>query len=239
VSRLVLVERPADAPPAAPGTRVVVLDPAWTPAPGARGDIEPIRPIVRDVAAEVDVIHDSLAALDAWAAAARLPDAFVADGVTWWYRARMLLRWDVHELVLWRLVLRRLLAQPVDRIDLPGARPLLATAVRMGVHGGRPTMHLTGTPTLAERARQLARSGRLEVGRLRRRLTGPNRATGRRLATAMERRPDAGMCASQVRLFGEHRLDSAGMLMALDGSSARVVLRRDDGPAPDADEDDE
>ena len=187
MSRLVLVERPADAPPAAPGTRVVVLDPAWTPAPGARGDIEPIRPIVRDVAAEVDVIHDSLAALDAWAAAARLPDAFVADGVTWWYRARMLLRWDVHELVLWRLVLRRLLAQPVDRIDLPGARPLLATAVRMGVHGGRPTMHLTGTPTLAERARQLARSGRLEVGRLRRRLTGPNRATGRRLATAMER----------------------------------------------------
>ena len=39
------------------------------------------------------------------------------------------------------------------------------------------------------------------------------------LAAAIERRPDVGMCASQVRLFGEHRLDSAGMLMALDGSS--------------------
>jgi GT2 family glycosyltransferase len=39
------------------------------------------------------------------------------------------------------------------------------------------------------------------------------------LLTAMERRPDAGMCASQVRLYGEHRLDSAGMLVALDGSS--------------------
>jgi GT2 family glycosyltransferase len=39
------------------------------------------------------------------------------------------------------------------------------------------------------------------------------------LISAMERRPDAGMCASQVRLFGEHRLDSAGMLVALDGSS--------------------
>lgn len=39
------------------------------------------------------------------------------------------------------------------------------------------------------------------------------------LAEAMERRPDAGMCASQVRFFGEHRLDSAGMLVALDGSS--------------------
>jgi GT2 family glycosyltransferase len=39
------------------------------------------------------------------------------------------------------------------------------------------------------------------------------------LTNSMQQRPDAGMCASQVRLFGEHRLDSAGMLLALDGSS--------------------
>jgi GT2 family glycosyltransferase len=39
------------------------------------------------------------------------------------------------------------------------------------------------------------------------------------LVCALERHPDAGMCASQVRLFGEPRLDSAGMLMARDGSS--------------------
>jgi len=39
------------------------------------------------------------------------------------------------------------------------------------------------------------------------------------LVCTLERRPDAGMCASQVRLFGEPRLDSAGMLMARDGSS--------------------
>lgn len=39
------------------------------------------------------------------------------------------------------------------------------------------------------------------------------------LVYALERRPDAGMCASQVRLFGEPRLDSAGMLVARDGSS--------------------
>jgi GT2 family glycosyltransferase len=39
------------------------------------------------------------------------------------------------------------------------------------------------------------------------------------LVTAIEQRPDAGMCASQVRLFGEHRLDSAGMLVSPDGSS--------------------
>src|SRR5580658_11233595 len=39
------------------------------------------------------------------------------------------------------------------------------------------------------------------------------------LLCAIERRPDVGMCASQVRLFGEHRLDSAGMLIARDASS--------------------
>jgi GT2 family glycosyltransferase len=39
------------------------------------------------------------------------------------------------------------------------------------------------------------------------------------LLRALERRPDAGMGASQVRLFGEERLDSAGMLIARDGSS--------------------
>lgn len=39
------------------------------------------------------------------------------------------------------------------------------------------------------------------------------------LVSAIERRPDAGMCASQVRFYGEPRLDSAAMLMAPDGSS--------------------
>ena len=39
------------------------------------------------------------------------------------------------------------------------------------------------------------------------------------LVRAMEQRPDVGMCASQVRLMGEPGLDSAGMLIARDGSS--------------------
>jgi GT2 family glycosyltransferase len=39
------------------------------------------------------------------------------------------------------------------------------------------------------------------------------------LVSAIEPRPDVGMCASQVRLFGEDALDSAGMLMCADGSS--------------------
>jgi GT2 family glycosyltransferase len=53
------------------------------------------------------------------------------------------------------------------------------------------------------------------------------------LVLAIERRPDAGMCASQVRLFGEERLDSAGMLVARDGSSKQRGHGRmpDDFPA--------
>ena len=39
------------------------------------------------------------------------------------------------------------------------------------------------------------------------------------LLRAIQSRPDVGMCASQVRLFGEDALDSAGMLVAGDGSS--------------------
>ena len=39
------------------------------------------------------------------------------------------------------------------------------------------------------------------------------------LLRAVERRPDVGMCASQVRFYGEPRLDSAAMLVAPDGSS--------------------
>ncbi len=39
------------------------------------------------------------------------------------------------------------------------------------------------------------------------------------LVAAAEARPGAGMCASEVRLAGSDRLDSAGMLMAADASS--------------------
>jgi GT2 family glycosyltransferase len=39
------------------------------------------------------------------------------------------------------------------------------------------------------------------------------------LLTAVEARPDVGMCASQVRLAADGRLDSAGMLLCPDGSS--------------------
>jgi GT2 family glycosyltransferase len=49
------------------------------------------------------------------------------------------------------------------------------------------------------------------------------------LVGAMESRPEIGMCASQVRLFGEDRIDSAGMLVCRDASSKQ----RGHGRLPD------
>jgi GT2 family glycosyltransferase len=55
------------------------------------------------------------------------------------------------------------------------------------------------------------------------------------LVRALESRPDAGMCASQVRLFGEHRLDSAGMLISGDGIGKQRGQGRppEDFPVPE------
>jgi GT2 family glycosyltransferase len=49
------------------------------------------------------------------------------------------------------------------------------------------------------------------------------------LVSALEGRPDAGMAASQVRLYGKGHLDSAGMLVSWDGSSKQ----RGHGRAPE------
>ncbi len=56
------------------------------------------------------------------------------------------------------------------------------------------------------------------------------------LVRSAEARPDAGMCASQVRLFGEDRLDSAGMLMACDGTSKQRGHGRLPSDFPEAEE---
>lgn len=56
------------------------------------------------------------------------------------------------------------------------------------------------------------------------------------LVRALESRPDAGMCASQVRFFGEPRLDSAGMLVAADGSSKQRGFGRPPEDFPVAEE---
>jgi hypothetical protein len=128
---LAFVDRARDAERPRPDTDYVVLDTAWTPRPGDGPVPRSIRPVLTAVLRREDLFDGSLAALDQWADAARLAEAFTVDDVTWWYRVRMIVRWDAHALLLWRHVLDEL-APPgrYDTIVVPRSRPTLAAAAR-------------------------------------------------------------------------------------------------------------
>jgi hypothetical protein len=188
----VFIEEAGDAPPADPSVDLVVLDTSWTPAAGDRADLRPLRPVVERVLARENVVDDSLAALDDWAARAHLADAFVADGVTWWYRNRMLIRWDVHELILWRHVLaelERATTTRYDAIDVPPERGMLRAAAAAGrrsrARGRR--RHVLGGPALRF-ARLAARAGRRRLGQIAP-LT-PTQREERRRSAALDARVD-------------------------------------------------
>jgi hypothetical protein len=128
---LAFVDRATDAEPAHPDTDYVVLDTAWTPGQGANPAVRSIRPTLTAVLRRTDLFDGSLAALDRWADAAALPDAFTVDDVTWWYRVRMIVRWDAHALLLWRHILDELTAGGrYDTVIVPRSRPTLAAAAR-------------------------------------------------------------------------------------------------------------
>lgn len=130
---LVFVNHPADAGPPDASTDVVVLDATWTPGPGDRPDVVSLRPTLQVVIGTVDLFDGSMARLDAWAATATLADRFMVDGVTWWNRVRMIIRWDVNELILWRHVVA-LLAPPgrYGTLVIPADRPALVVVARAG-----------------------------------------------------------------------------------------------------------
>ncbi len=128
-----------EAGPPDPDTDVVVLDSSWTPAPGDRADIAPIRPHLHAVLDRVDLFDGSLERLDAWAGAAGLADRLVANGVTWWFRIRMVVRWDLHERMLWRYVLGDLLSSGTyARIILPAERRALVDVARAAGSAAAP-----------------------------------------------------------------------------------------------------
>jgi hypothetical protein len=140
---LELVSRAQDAGSPRTNRDVVVLDTAWTPGAGDRADLLPLRPVLQRVFERVNVVDDSLALLDDWADRARAADAFTIDGTTWWFRVRMLLRWDVQELLIWRYVLGELApAGRYERVVVPPDRPHLAAVGRAARQGSAPTQSL-------------------------------------------------------------------------------------------------
>jgi hypothetical protein len=167
--RLVFVERAGDASAPAPDTDIVVLDTAWTPAPGDRSDVQPIRPAIWPIIEQVDLFEESLERLDVWAAAADLATQFAVDGTSWWFHARNFLRLDVHEMLLWRRVLE--VVAPTGRYDtlvLPAGRAnLLAAARAMRPGVGPEGIAVVGAePAVIEFMRRVRGGVRRRAGRL-------------------------------------------------------------------------
>lgn len=125
------VERRSDVRSPEPSTDFVVLDATWTPVPGGRSDVRSIRPTLQSVLERAELFEGSLERLDAWSAAADLPAKLTIDGVSWWPRIRLMVRWDFHALMLWRHVVS-VLAQPglYGQIVIPAQRKLLVEAAR-------------------------------------------------------------------------------------------------------------
>ena len=138
--RLVFVPTADGAPEPASGTTVVVLDTAWTPLPGGRPDVVSLRPAASAVLAEEDLFEGALTRLDAWGDATGMPDRMLVGGVAWWFRARET-EWNwLHERILWRRTLGRLMREhgvEIAGIEIPDGEPALADVVR-ALAGGLP-----------------------------------------------------------------------------------------------------
>lgn len=182
---LTFVGNRADAGPPEAGTQFVVLDTAWTPTPGDRSDLIPVRPYVRAVLERVNLFDEALERLDAWGDAAGMADRLAVGGVSWWPHARSFMRLDLHEMLLWCHVLADLAPHGrFDRMRIPAARSLLIAAARSSV--AAPHVVPYGPPP-APRAGP-AREG---IGRSSR--VGPLRAMRRPVGRLMRRlglRPD-------------------------------------------------
>lgn len=148
--RLVLINHAADAGEQADDTDHVVLDPSWTPPPGERADLRPIRGPLWEVLRERDVHSEALAALDAWAERAGMAARLQVGGISWWYHVRGFIRLHLHEMVLWLRVLDVIAPHGrFDRIEVPSDRPWLLAAVEASRSGGTGA-GATGT-TVVER----------------------------------------------------------------------------------------
>lgn len=195
VRRLVFVPSAERIPAPADGTLHVVLDTTWTPGSDARPDVVPIRPAASAILASQDLFEEALARLDAWAAEAGLVDRLVADDVAWWFRAREGLWNWLHERILWRRTIARLLdgADP-NTFVIPTDEPALADIARgMGltieIQSEAPGAGSTG-PGHAAAADRLPSVGPANlVGRLRGRI-GRLGAIGRRGAIGRPERDE-------------------------------------------------
>jgi hypothetical protein len=128
--RLVFLNHAADAGAPDDRTDYAVLDAAWTPHPGERPDLLPIRPSLWETLRDHNVHDESLTAMDDWARRADLVRRMDVGGVSWWFHARSFIRLDLQELILWRHVLDVIApAGRYEQIVAPADRPHLLSAL--------------------------------------------------------------------------------------------------------------
>ncbi|MGH2407235.1 MAG: hypothetical protein ACRDF7_04035 [Candidatus Limnocylindrales bacterium] len=154
--KLRFLERRSQVPSPDPSTDVVVLDTWWTPLAAERADVLALRPVIERVLDETDLVDGSLERLDSWALATRQPERYIIDGLTWWHRVRMTVRWDLLELMVWLRVLAHVApAGRYSTIEVPRGRFALAAAAQAwlaaeaGRDPARPSMQgvvITGNP---------------------------------------------------------------------------------------------
>jgi hypothetical protein len=126
---IVLVDTATAVGPPDPSIEYVVLDMAWTPTPGSRTDLRPVRPLVGAIIREHNPFFEALDALDRVAAAADLGRRFMSNGVTWWYHARSALVMAVTERVLWcHLLVDLVRSHQPQHIAIRAERPGLTDA---------------------------------------------------------------------------------------------------------------
>jgi hypothetical protein len=128
-TRLVFIETADEAGPSRDGTTYVVVDTAWTPRPGGRVDLLPVRAAIMGVLGRDDLFDEALRRLDAWAQEVDLDEVMLADGVAWWYRIRPFVWYAFHEAILWRRVIGELeRGGAAPELEVPAGRPLLEAA---------------------------------------------------------------------------------------------------------------
>lgn len=185
--RLVLINHAADAAEQGDDTDYVALDPSWTPAPGERPDVRPIRGPLWAVIRERDVNREVLAALDDWAERAGMAARLRVGGTSWWYHIRAFIRLDLHEMVLWLRVLDGIAPRgQYERIEVPSDRPWLLAAVEAARAGGAGA-GATGAKVVEREARTSAppfRGGKPAISRLTRRRPWLVRMGARAMRTA-------------------------------------------------------
>ena len=225
-SRLHFVPVATDAPPARPGEISIVLDTAWTPAPGEPSDVVSVRPYFADAVEREDLYATALATLDRWGRASGVADQALVDGVTYWFRAREDLWHWVHERLLWRRALTALdadfgpaaITAPADEIALLDVVRALdrAMGVREDQTEEEPRSEVAAGPATAVTPPRAAQASRSLPRAIARRIVRPFRP-----GKAAPERPDR---AEPDRRSGE----TARRTALLDERLARLLA----GPKP-------